>query len=324
MNTAHLGGALLKGVSRSFYLSVRVLPSRLRAPIGLAYLLARASDTIADSADAPVAVRLAHLSAFREMLRGNVNADALANLRRDINPPDDREERLIESLGECLAWLALLGEFDRQSIADVLGKIIRGQMLDVERFQNPQRVTALQTAADLEEYTYLVAGCVGEFWTRMCLHHLPGCSRIPDERLALLGCNFGKGLQLVNILRDIRADRRAGRCYLPEDELRDADSSPENPSCRVFELWHSRAEALLDDAREYIASLRRARLRIACFLPWHLGVATLRLIRRRSPLDIEEKVKVSRAIVRAAMLRALLVAFSDAPLHFPSHASNRS
>ena len=39
---------VLKGVSRSFYLTIRVLPKALREPVGLAYLLARAGDTIAD------------------------------------------------------------------------------------------------------------------------------------------------------------------------------------------------------------------------------------------------------------------------------------
>src|SRR5438045_9068521 len=61
MNAAELGGPLLKSVSRSFYLSIRILPRDLQAPIGLAYLLARASDTIADTADASETVRLRHL-----------------------------------------------------------------------------------------------------------------------------------------------------------------------------------------------------------------------------------------------------------------------
>jgi len=39
---------VLKRVSRSFYLSLRVLPKKMRKPVGLAYLLARAADTIAD------------------------------------------------------------------------------------------------------------------------------------------------------------------------------------------------------------------------------------------------------------------------------------
>ena len=37
---------ILKGVSRSFYLTLRVLPAELREPIVLAYLLARAADTL--------------------------------------------------------------------------------------------------------------------------------------------------------------------------------------------------------------------------------------------------------------------------------------
>src|SRR3989442_1137444 len=65
--TGDLGGALLASVSRSFYLSIKALPRDVRAPIGLAYLLARATDTIADSANASAAVRLKHLNAMRDM-----------------------------------------------------------------------------------------------------------------------------------------------------------------------------------------------------------------------------------------------------------------
>jgi phytoene/squalene synthetase len=38
-----------QSVSRSFYLTIRFLPRPLREPVGLAYLLARATDTIADT-----------------------------------------------------------------------------------------------------------------------------------------------------------------------------------------------------------------------------------------------------------------------------------
>ncbi len=50
-------------------------------------------------------------------------------------------------------------------------------MLDLERFDNPKEVRVLGTAADLDEYTYLVAGCVGEFWTRLCF---PACSQLRE------------------------------------------------------------------------------------------------------------------------------------------------
>ena len=59
---------LLKGVSRSFYLTIRAMPPGLRRPIGLAYLLARASDTIADTAATPVAIRTECLRAFGQTI----------------------------------------------------------------------------------------------------------------------------------------------------------------------------------------------------------------------------------------------------------------
>ena len=313
MNTADLGGPLLKAVSRSFYLTIRILPARLQAPIGLAYLLARASDTIADTADAPEALRLRHLAAFGEMIRDGTSA-GLADLQREIQPPDNGERELIARLDRCLAWLASLPEHDRREVADVMAKIIRGQTLDLQRFPKDDGVIALQTAAELDEYTYLVAGCVGEFWTRICLLHLPRYARESETELLRLGVNYGKGLQLVNILRDLPADRRAGRCYLPADELRAANSTPAQPARAVFDRWHHRAAEHLEDGRRYIAALRPARLRIGCFLPWYLGVETLRLLRARPPLETEEKIKVPRATVRAALLRAPLVAFSNRAL----------
>src|ERR1051325_2955229 len=57
-------GPILQSVSRSFYLSIRFLPSALRRPIGLAYLLARATDTIADTTEIRAEVRLLQLQSL--------------------------------------------------------------------------------------------------------------------------------------------------------------------------------------------------------------------------------------------------------------------
>ena len=59
---------LLRDVSRSFYLTLRVLPSRVRTPIGLAYLLARATDTLADASSVPVDVRRRALESLRDRI----------------------------------------------------------------------------------------------------------------------------------------------------------------------------------------------------------------------------------------------------------------
>src|SRR5262249_32426307 len=62
LRVTDLVGDLLRRVSRSFYLSLAILPSSLREPIGLAYLLARASDTVADTRLLPPPERPLHLA----------------------------------------------------------------------------------------------------------------------------------------------------------------------------------------------------------------------------------------------------------------------
>lgn len=322
MTTIDLGGSLLKSVSRSFYLTIRLLPTRLREPIGLAYLLARASDTVADSADASAAERRGHLAALARMIQHG-EREGLAALQRDIRSNHSGEMELISKLDRCLDWLAGQQDFDREQIRVVMARIIRGQDLDLARFGDAREVIGLSTAEDLEEYTYLVAGCVGEFWTDLCLHHLPRYSRLAVEPLRALGIDYGKGLQLVNILRDMPADLRSGRCYLPTSEV-EAATVVANPAtaAEACRRWQCRARTLLTAGRQYIESLRPARLRAAVYLPWNLGLKTLDLIAARPPLETTERVKVTRATVRKALAQAVLVSFSNWPLRQRPSDSN--
>src|SRR6185503_1553884 len=87
-------------------------------------------------------------------------------------------------------------------------------------------IISLADADNLEDYIYLVAGCVGEWWTRICFQIYQKYSREPEEDLTVMASAFGKGLQLVNILRDMPADLRSGRCYLPEEKLVAAGLAP--------------------------------------------------------------------------------------------------
>jgi len=80
-------------------------------------------------------------------------------------------------------------------------------------------VTALATDAELDDYTYRVAGCVGGFWTKLTRARVFPGAVIDDARFLSDGIRFGKGLQLVNILRDLPKDLRAGRCYIPASML---------------------------------------------------------------------------------------------------------
>jgi farnesyl-diphosphate farnesyltransferase len=221
-------------------------------------------------------------------------------------------------MAECLNWLEIMDPKDRGDICAVLDEIIHGQELDLQRFADPARVVALENAAELEEYTYLVAGCVGKFWSRVCQRHLKSYTSIEEEERCRLGVNFGKGLQLVNILRDLPADLRAGRCYLPLDELGQVGATAETlltsprPAREVVGRWLTQAEAWLGDGERYIRAINPFRVRYACILPWRIGVETVARLRQTPALESSVRVKVPRSEVRMIMLKAIAGAFSNA------------
>ena len=308
-----LRGPILRSVSRSFYLSLRILPRALRDPLSLAYLLARATDTIADTAEPPVKLRAEALRDLAGVIQGTAPHDTAAGVRDSFAPrqSDEAERALIKALPEAIAWLDSLDEPDRREVRDVLKKINKGQTLDLERFgastSTSTSIEALPTSADLDEYTYLVAGCVGEFWTRICFAHVRNFSDRPESEMLALGVQYGKGLQLINILRDIGSDLRQGRCYLPAEELHSLGLRPEgileNPARvePIIRRWREKAEDGMKAGMDYACAIRSRRIRFATALPALIGARTLALLRESSAAIFERKVKVSRAEVKKIM-----------------------
>lgn len=275
---------LLKGVSRSFYLSIRLLPRPLREPVGVAYLLARATDTIADAPGLAPNERLAAL----DVLRASIMEKGAVPELLDASGATADEMKLLKALPRCIHWLHELDAEDRNDVRVVLGHITRGQRMDVER-------PSLSTDAELDEYTYLVAGCVGEFWTRLGFRHMPQFAWLPEEEMLDLGRRYGMALQLTNVLRDMDKDRQIGRRYLPAG----SDAS----------AWLARARAGLDAGMRYAAALRNGRVRVASALPALVGARTLSLVRSRGA-----GAKMPRAEMRRLLTRMLLARGNHAAL----------
>ncbi|MCC7519117.1 MAG: squalene/phytoene synthase family protein [Verrucomicrobiae bacterium] len=330
-SSIELFGPVLRGVSRSFSLTLRVLPSRVRHSVGLAYLLARAADTLADGAALPREERRPHLLLFRRALAGG-KRERVAELRRGVlekgcRPASDArtavvEWRLLELLPVCFGLLGEMSPDDRLLVMDVVLELTRGMELDLARFGGGNGLAALRTFEELEDYTWLVAGCVGPFWTRLCARHLRACGRWDLDRMCALGGRFGKALQWTNVLRDVPRDLQNGRCYLPSDELASLGLEPADlldPSawprlapfygrCLDHALRHYRAAA------EYARAIPRrcVRLRLACLWPMWIGLETLALLRRApNPLVPEPRLKISRARVRAILARTAASCWSD-------------
>jgi farnesyl-diphosphate farnesyltransferase len=308
--SGNLRTAILRSVSRSFYLSIRFLPRQLREPIALAYLLARTTDTVADTARIPGTVRMEALKMFSDGILGKASRKMVVNQVASFVPLQENaaERTLLDSLSDCLEWLEQVERADRDDIRAVLEKITHGQMLDLHRFNDTTKVRALETAADLDEYTYLVAGCVGEFWTRLCFRHLGDfASLIQDEMLAL-GRRYGMGLQLINVLRDAGPDLRAGRCYFPNDELvaiglSAAQILSESDRLQpIYKRWMDKAQDGLACGMQYSRAIRNRRVRAATVLPALIGARTLALLRQAGASALHQTIKVPRREVRAMIL----------------------
>src|SRR5437763_15644859 len=90
-STRLLQTAILRSVSRSFYLSVRLLPAQLREPVALAYLLARATDTVADTTQIPGTVRMGTLKMLSNGIQGTASRDVVVDLIASlVTPQKDR------------------------------------------------------------------------------------------------------------------------------------------------------------------------------------------------------------------------------------------
>ncbi len=295
---------------------MRVLPGGVRRQISLAYLLARTTDTIADTELVDVASRLSALTALRRRILGrSAEPLPLAKLKENQGLPAERI--LLERSEESLKLLGELDERDRQLVRKVLDVIISGQELDLQRFggASEKNIVALDSPADLDDYAYRVAGCVGEFWTEICAEHL--WSESDADRAALLrdGIRFGKGLQLVNILRDIPKDLRQGRCYIPAQSLKSIGMSQNDLLLtengvkfrQVYDPLLDLAQDHLTAGWRYVEALpkNQRRLRLGCAWPVLIGARTLQKLRAGNVLDASQRIKVSRPEVRAIIFRAI-------------------
>ncbi|MFT6865068.1 MAG: farnesyl-diphosphate farnesyltransferase, partial [Akkermansiaceae bacterium] len=172
-----------------------------------------------------------------------------------------------------------------------------GQKWDLDRFEG-EGVVGLAFDEELRQYTYQVAGCVGEFWTESGCGVAGDFARAGREEMMAWGQAYGRSLQLINILRDVPEDLEKGRCYLPGAKTRE-------------ELWQERGRWIkearegLDQADLYAEALNGKRMRFGSVLPVMIGRETLDRLAGASWDEWVARVKVSRKEVYGMMGRAV-------------------
>ena len=280
-------------MSRSFYLTLAVVPRTVRDQIGLAYLFARAADTIADTDLIERSRRLVLLNDFKAQFAGDLlDWAAIRAIQSALVPHQASagERALMQRLEECFQLLGTLSAEDQQRIRTLMCTLINGMEMDLTVFpgDSVKDLTAFQSMEQLDRYTYYVAGCVGEFWTDMVAGHVPSLRAWNVTDMARVGVRFGKGLQLTNILKDVARDLQRGRCYIPATLLREAgltssDLLKKDNRTRVQLVLHKLiavARDHLDQGWMYTLAIprRELRLRLACMWPILFAGQTLRRV----------------------------------------------
>ncbi len=263
---------LLDRTSRTFALTIPLLPEPTRRELGVAYLLFRVADTLED-AGWPPEHRASALDAWAALLR-EPSAEVAHRLSASwvrgapIDHPGYQE--LLAHLPQVLAAFQDLAHPARDAVARHVLRTTEGMAALLRR--DPGGLVRLRDLRDLRDYCYVVAGIVGELATELfVLDHPP--LRAVAPALQDRAVRFGEALQLVNILKDAAIDAGEGRFFLP----------PGTDRATVFAL----AREDLDVAAEYVRILQEAdapRGVVAfCALPIRLARAALDRVERHGP-----------------------------------------
>lgn len=314
-------GRILGGVSRTFALTIPSLPGPLRVPVTNAYLLCRIADTIEDDAVLSVEDKRASGRRFIDVLHGNRSAApfaaALAPRLGSETLPAERD--LVARADQVVEITRSFGAAQREALIRCVSLMSDG----MHRFQRQVGLRGLDSQQRLDEYCYFVAGVVGEMLTELFCEYSGAIAR-RRRQLMRLAPSFGQGLQMTNILKDVRADRQRGVCWLPRPAF---GLSPEGNGDLLAELDDERLRAGMErlavvahghlrNALSYTLLIPRRYLGIRRFCLWALGMAvpTLHNVYRHPLFASGDEVKISRTDVRKIVRRYGLMASSDAML----------
>jgi farnesyl-diphosphate farnesyltransferase len=279
---------LLEKTSRTFALSIPVLPEPTRRQVMIAYLLFRIADTFEDAAHWPPERRREALGEFEALLRDPTPETARRVSAQWVAAGPSPHAGYCELIARVPFVLESFFSLDPAAVSSVREHVIRsarGMAGFVARSDGDALV--LKDLEDLKAYCYAVAGIVGEMLTDLFL--LKREALVPSAPyLRERAATFGEALQLVNILKDSSVDISEGRSFLPSSV----------PRSEVFAL----ARRDLRTAGDYTLALQKAGAPRGivefCALPAELAWATLEKVEARGP-----GAKISRLEVFAIKQR---------------------
>ena len=274
--------AILNSVSRTFALTIPLLPSSIEKVVGNTYLLCRIVDTIEDAAELSAQTKQALSALFLDAVLEKVSVEIFVKscleALKNYSNPDELD--LIANTPTVLRILHTCSSDDQQAVSRCVSIMSEGMSF----FHGKQNQAGLQDLAEFEKYCYVVAGVVGELLTTIFSNHSHAFKKelVGHENLAIA---FGQALQMTNILKDS-----------PEDRARGVSWKPINMSqAELLKIAHQK----LQDSLKYILLIPKQEqgMRRFCFLAFGLAVMTLTKIANRTEFNSKDEVKLSKSTV---------------------------
>lgn len=238
---------MLKETSRTFFIPISFLEPALKKTVGSAYLCMRAIDEIEDHPELPDDVKIRLLDETSKMLQVPFDRDAYEAMLKPY-------EHILPEVSLRLAdWISVCPPEITEKVLESTSEMAAGMAKWVER------KFVIQTREDLDDYTYYVAGLVGTMLSDLWKWH---DNTDTDRELAI---GFGRGLQAVNMLRNLDEDRERGVSFVPEGWTRDDMFNYANENLAQADL--------------YVKSISNKRILMFCKVPLALAHSTLKALK---------------------------------------------
>ena len=303
---------MLRGVSRTFALSIEQLPKILRDSIALSYLLLRVSDGLEDNEMMDVPRKVQLLELWNAILAGNASVEELTSQVDDLDASDP-EVNVIQRADTLIDFLKTMPGEIQESIVNR----VKSTTLGMARWQS--HGPFVEDEAALDDYMHQVAGKVGYLLTDIFAWYSP-VIRARKAELMPLSREYGLALQTVNIIRGLRKDYARGWVFVPQTFLEEAGLTREqflapgneDKAMVVVNLLVEKAERHLQKGLEYIAifPIHQHRIRLACMWPLFFAVKTLSMSRNNMGVLLNE-VKMSRRDVTGIMRQTTMMGWSN-------------
>jgi farnesyl-diphosphate farnesyltransferase len=282
----------LDKVSRSFAAVIRQLPSELRDPVCVFYLVLRGLDSIEDDMNIPPEVKHDLLLRFHEK-----SYDPNWSVSGMGDTPD--YQVLLRNYYKVSRSFLQLDKPYQKVITEVCREMGQGMSVYAER--------EVRTLEDYDQYCHYVAGLVG-----IGLSGLFAASGVESPQIAeekALSNSMGLFLQKTNIIRDYLEDLYSYRTFWPREvwaryagKLEYFASQPGSPRS-VACLNHLVADALrhAPDCLDYLGSIKDPRVFRFCAIPQVMAIATLAEIYNNSDV-FRRVVKIRKSLAAKLIL----------------------